>query len=158
MTGALLSASQLRSVADLPRDLDTLSAGERALVDAFLAWALEAGAHQSYIVLHRSPWWEVKLRAPAPILATYMARRPPAFVRNLAEARHINIAHRLYPRDQLSDDCLHPLAAYLSQSVSTDEGRTYAGGLTKFEPKEMERLLVPVPRVLQQLAVDRRAA
>jgi hypothetical protein len=26
-----------------------------------------------------------------------------------------------------------------------DDGRTYAGGLTKFEPREMERLLVPDP-------------
>jgi adenine-specific DNA-methyltransferase len=28
------------------------------------------------------------------------------------------------------------------------EGRTYAGGLTKFEPREMERLLVPSPELL----------
>jgi hypothetical protein len=87
-----------------------------------------------------------------------MARRPPAFVRNLAQARHINIAHGLYPRDDLSTDCLDVLAAYLGHSVSTDEGRTYAGGLTKFEPKEMERLLVPTPEVLAQLAADKRAA
>jgi hypothetical protein len=29
-----------------------------------------------------------------------------------------------------------------------EEGRTYAGGLTKFEPREMERLLVPHPELL----------
>jgi adenine-specific DNA-methyltransferase len=40
----------------------------------------------------------VRLRPPAPILATYMARRPPAFVHNLAGARHVNIDHGLYPR------------------------------------------------------------
>jgi hypothetical protein len=28
-----------------------------------------------------------------------------------------------------------------------DDGRTYAGGLTKFEPREMERLLVPTPEL-----------
>ncbi len=77
-----------------------------------------------------------------------MARRPPAFVRNLAGARHINIAHGLYPREPMTGDCLDVLARHLSSSVSTDDGRTYAGGLTKFEPREMERLLVPTPAAL----------
>jgi adenine-specific DNA-methyltransferase len=72
-----------------------------------------------------------------------MARRPPAFVRNLANARHINIAHGLYPRGPLSAVVLDKLAKYLSSAVSVTDGRTYAGGLTKFEPREMERLIVP---------------
>jgi hypothetical protein len=79
-----------------------------------------------------------------------MARRPPAFVRNLAGARHINIAHGLYPRDPLSENMLSALTKYLSRSISLAEGRTYAGGLTKFEPKEMERLFVPTVDVLAQ--------
>jgi hypothetical protein len=31
----------------------------------------------------------------------------------------------------------------LSQTTSTSQGRTYAGGLTKFEPREVEHLLIP---------------
>jgi hypothetical protein len=93
----------------------------------------------------------VGLREPAPILATYMARRPPTFVRNLAAARHINIAHGLYPRQALSDVQLNALAHYLSHNVMLAEGRTYAGGLTKFEPREMERLLVPEPKLMMDL-------
>jgi adenine-specific DNA-methyltransferase len=85
---------------------------------------------------------------PAPILATYMARRPPAFVRNLAGARHVNIAHGLYPREPLPAAALDGLAAYLRRSVTTGQGRTYAGGLTKFEPGELERLHVPAPSLL----------
>ena len=88
------------------------------------------------------------LRQPAPILATYMARRPPSFVRNLADARHINIAHGIYPREPMSEAALTALTRYLSTSVSVKDGRTYAGGLTKFEPREMERLLVPDPALL----------
>ena len=72
-----------------------------------------------------------------------MARRPPAFVRNPAEARHINIAHGLYPRVDLSPVALDALAQHLRTMVGIGSGRTYSGGLTKFEPKEMERLLVP---------------
>jgi hypothetical protein len=77
-----------------------------------------------------------------------MARRPPAFVRNLAGARFLNIAHGLYPRDPLPPPLLDALASYLSRSVTTGQGRVYAGGLVKFEPREMERLPVPAPDLL----------
>jgi hypothetical protein len=79
-----------------------------------------------------------------------MARRPPAFVRNLANARHINIAHGIYPREPLTERAISNLAAHLRVSVSLGQGRTYAGGLTKFEPREMERLPVPAPEILDR--------
>lgn len=139
----LAGTSHLRRVVDLPPDLDEFEGEERRLVDRFLRTAKRQGAASGYIACHRRAWWSVGLRAPAPILATYMARRPPAFVRNLGEARHLNIAHGLYPREPLAAEVLDRLAGYLRGSVTLDLGRTYAGGLTKFEPKEMERVLIP---------------
>lgn len=135
--------SGLRKVIDLPSDLDVFDDVDRKAIDRFLSRAKAAGAHQSYIAVNRKAWWSVGLRPPAPILATYMARRPPAFVRNRAQARHINIAHGLYPREAWSESLLSRLAEYLNQATTVNDGRTYAGGLTKFEPREMERLLVP---------------
>jgi hypothetical protein len=155
---ALVEDTGLRRVIDLPSDLERLCPADREAVERFLAWARERGAHAGYIAQHRSPWWSVKLREPAPILATYMARRPPAFVRNRVRARFLNIAHGLYPRVPLSEECLDALAAYLSSSVRLGQGRTYAGGLTKFEPREMERLLVPDPDALARRATTRRAS
>jgi len=145
----LASSAGLRRVIDLPADLSVLLAGERAQVTAFLDRARAAGAAESYVARHRTPWWRVRLPEPAPILASYMARRPPAFVRNLATARHVNIAHGLYPRDPLPPAALDGLAAYLRNSVTAGQGRVYAGGLAKFEPGDMERLLVPDPRLLE---------
>lgn len=139
----ILSTAALQCVIDLPVDLDTFDAGERKQVERFLRAARREGAAAGYIARNRRAWWSVGLAAPAPILATYMARRPPAFVRNAVEARHINIAHGLYPRDALTTEDLDRLAAFLRANVCTTSGRTYAVGLTKFEPREMERLLVP---------------
>jgi len=112
-------------------------------VKRFLQWARQQGADQSYIARHRRPWWSVRLREPAPILCTYMARRPPAFVRNLCAARHLNIAHGLYPRQSLAESVLNVLATWLRTHVKLQGGRVYAGGLTKFEPRELERVAIP---------------
>jgi adenine-specific DNA-methyltransferase len=144
----LLAHAELRRVIDLPADLDELATSERAAVARFLREATAAGAAGSYVARHRIPWWRVRLAGPPPILASYMGRRPPVFVRNLAGARYVNIAHGLYPREPLAPDILDSLAAFLSQSVTTGQGRVYAGGLIKFEPREMERLPVPEPAAL----------
>ncbi|WP_193601496.1 Eco57I restriction-modification methylase domain-containing protein [Mycobacteroides abscessus] len=137
------SPASLKVVIDLPVDLDIFDATGRRQVDQFLKLAKGRKVHEGYIASTRKAWWSVGLRQPAPLLATYMARRPPTFVRNDADARHINIAHGLYPRQPLSVTVLDNLGDYLRGAVSLDSGRTYAGGLTKFEPKEMERLVIP---------------
>lgn len=147
---SLMDGSALRRVIDLPVDLSVFDKAERKAVDAFLKFARAAGVESGYVAGNRKAWWSVGLRSPAPILATYMARRPPAFVRNIASARHINIAHGLYPRVPMADPILTRLAAYLSSATTVKEGRTYAGGLTKFEPREMERILVPTPELMAQ--------
>ena len=142
-TPRLASVAGLRRVIDLPADLDELDADGYLQVGRFLEWAKLKGADRSYVARHRRAWWAVALRAPAPILCTYMARRPPAFVRNPCGARHLNIAHGLYPREPLPHRTLDALCAWLQGNVCVSSGRTYAGGLTKFEPKELERIPIP---------------
>lgn len=148
---ALADVALLRKVIDIPADLSVFDKEERKTIDQFMKLAKLAGVDDGYVAKNRRAWWAVGLRTPAPILATYMARRAPAFVRNLVDARHINIAHGLYPRDPMSTTLLDRLASYLSTAVSLHQGRMYAGGLTKFEPREMERLLVPSPEMLQNM-------
>jgi adenine-specific DNA-methyltransferase len=145
----LASHQHLRLVVDIPADLDSLTSAECEQVARFIKAAKEAGVDKGYIAAHRRAWWSVGLKAPAPILATYMARRPPAFVVNVAQARHINIAHGLYPRHPLDAYTLSRLADALRTGTALSGGRTYAGGLVKFEPKEMERLMVPDLATLQ---------
>lgn len=146
--GMLVDSARLRCVIDLPADLDELDTVDRKAVTRFLKVARAMGANKGYVASHRKAWWSVGLRAAAPIISTYMARRPPGFVINKADARHINIAHGLYPREVLSEPVKKALVDYLQVNISQRSGRTYAGGLTKFEPREMERLIVPSPALL----------
>jgi hypothetical protein len=146
--GALTDTASLKRVIDIPADFDQFDHDQRRQIERFLTIAKSLGADRGFIAEHRKAWWSVGLRTAAPILATYMARRPPVFVRNIAAARHLNIAHGLYPREPMADSTLQALADFLTRSTTLAEGRTYAGGLTKFEPKEMERLMVPGPERL----------
>ncbi|MBK9171521.1 MAG: N-6 DNA methylase [Chloracidobacterium sp.] len=147
---ALTNPAALRRVIDIPPDLKLFEEDDRKRIKDYLRFAKLKGADEGYVATHRRAWWSVGLKDPAPILATYMARRPPAFVRNLINARHINIAHGLYPIQDFGESILDRLAQFLSHGVSRTQGRTYAGGLTKFEPREMERLPVPSLDLLRQ--------
>jgi adenine-specific DNA-methyltransferase len=125
---ALSDRSNLKDVIDLPVDLSAFDREERKAIDRFLKLAKAAGVSEGYVAANRKAWWPVGLKAPAPILATYMARRPPAFVRNLIAARHINIAHGLYPRDPLAWEVLDRLAAYLAKATDVRDGADFGSG------------------------------
>lgn len=107
----------------------------------------------SYICSHRSPWWHVGAKAP-PIVATYMARQPPAFALNPDGMAILNVLHGLFPRVSLDQQQLLGLVRYLNthRTELRGEGRTYQGGLEKFEPREMEAIEVPPPDRLTDYA------
>ena len=98
-----------------------------------------------YVTSHRRPWWHHgPLRVP-PIVVSYMARRAPVFALNPDGLALVNIAHGLYPHAELDHDELGALVLHLNglRESFRGHGRTYHGGLEKFEPGEMEALLIP---------------
>jgi hypothetical protein len=147
-SGSLDANAVLRRVIDLPEELAELDRAERARVNRFLEYAKKAGAADTYIARHRSPWWRVGLRVAPPIVMSYMARRAPKFALNRCAARLLNIAHGLYPKAPLTDLQLQAIVAWLNGSLSSRVGRTYAGGLMKIEPGDAMRIRVPDPFAL----------
>ncbi|MCX6952800.1 MAG: methyltransferase domain-containing protein [Verrucomicrobia bacterium] len=148
--GVLRRSDQLKRVIDLPADLGELTRGERVRVDEFLATAEAFGARDSYISQHRTPWWRVGLKSPPAIIMSYMGRRPPVFARNAAGVPILNIAHGLVPTAPISVSSQNRLVAWLNQNVSVAAGRTYGGGLVKFEPREAMRIPLPPQAVLEE--------
>lgn len=146
--GVVRDEASRRVILAPPRDVDRkahpaldryLKRGERRQPGEDVALA------HRYIASRRRPWWFLgRLPAP-PIVASYMARRPPAFALNPDRLVLLNIAHGLWPVEQMPDERLTELVAVLNAAAAgfRGKGRTYHGGLEKFEPREMEALIVP---------------
>lgn len=144
--GVIRAADISKVLLALPRDF---ARSEHPAVDAYLASGELAPAgqvplSQRYICAHRRPWWYLGHQEPAPIVASYMARQPPAFALNPDGLLVVNIAHCIYPKEPMDKAEVERLAADLNAARGRfkGHGRTYQGGLEKFEPREMEALLV----------------
>ncbi len=112
----------------------------------YLEWGESKGVSRRYIPSHREPWYSSESVRPQPILFTYMGRRRPRFVLNESSAVSLNNLHGVTPSREFLEDPIR-LKAFLAvangQMTLEDpaiHGRTYGGGLTKFEPREVENL------------------
>lgn len=141
-----------RVLLDPPAELD-LSRPEHRALRRYLASGEKQGVADRYVCRHRRPWWRVAAKAP-PVVATYMARQPPAFALNPDGLVIVNVLHGLYPLIDLDDDQLLGLVRYLNahRDGFSGLGRTYQGGLEKFEPREMEAIPIPAPEDLRHYA------
>ena len=143
----LADAADLRRLVLLPETTALEDLAERAAMERFLAYARARGGAGSWTARNRRPWWRLRLRPPAPILCSVMARRPPVFVLNDAGVVHLTAAHGLYPVAPMARTMLRRILDHLNTGVSLDDGRLYAGGLVKFEPGDIARLRVPASLV-----------
>ncbi len=139
-------------ILDLPASLPKSADAVRAYLDE----GEGRGIATRYLCAHRRPWWRLGLKPSPPIVATYMARQAPAFALNLAEASLVNVLHGLYPTVPMTAEELAALVGYLNSHREEFRGlgRTYHGGLEKFEPREMESLPVPPLGMLRKLGKE----
>lgn len=126
-----------------PREVD-LKAREHGALCRYLAEGKRLGVTEAYLCRHRTPWWYLDAKRP-PVVATYMTRQGPAFALNPEGLAIVNVLHGLFPKIPLDEEQLLGLVCYLNahRGQFRGAGRTYQGGLEKFEPREMEALPIP---------------
>ena len=152
--GLLLDQDTDRVLLDPPASID-LDDEEHEPLREYLKRGLEGRVDKTYLSSHRRQWWRLGSKVP-PIVATYMARQPPAFALNPQGLRIVNVIHGLYPKVPLDAQQLKGLVRYLNANRLSFKGmgRTYQGGLEKFEPSEMEALPIPPSAELRMFADD----
>ena len=139
----------LKRLITLPADLGTLSGSALDAAQRILGEGYRNNVDQGYVAKTRRAWWSIKPSRPPAVMMTYMARRRPVFIKNDLALTMLNVVHGIYPKREVSPRALSNLVAYLNENVKLSDGRVYCGGLTKFEPKEAESLLVPRLELLE---------
>jgi adenine-specific DNA-methyltransferase len=109
-------------------------------VKQYIELGREKGVHQRYLTSHRTPWYQIENRPPAPFLVMVFNRSGLRFVRNEANVRNLTCFHSIYP-DLFASAKLDLLMAYfltdISKEILNDNRREYGGGLNKFEPNDL---------------------
>ena len=98
------------------------------------------GVNERYLCSHRSPWYSMERRSPAPILSTVFSRDNMRFIHNKAGCLNLASYHGIYPRfDDASttEALLCYLNSDLCLSIQKRARREYGNGLHKFEPGDM---------------------
>jgi hypothetical protein len=146
---------------DCPLPMEELEQADPALAAYLREGEAQVGA--TYICRSRRLWYSQEVRAPAPLLCTYMGRAGDArnafrFIHNKSQAIAANVYLMMYPRGGLrklmasNPAVMARILDFLNELPSnnlTSEGRVYGGGLHKLEPRELAHL--PVDELVSSL-------
>ena len=163
-TLAAYSESTTDESADRESTLDEPTANESEGIINYLQYGLseEVAAHSGYLARNRTPWYIVDRRDPPPIVVTYMSRGGGRFILNETNARTLSNLHGLYLNVEFTEAEQKALLAYLNSEFATEvvrrSGRTYASGMDKIEPNELEGVPVLDPRELDDETTRELAA
>lgn len=111
----------------------------------YIKYGEELKVNKRYLAFNRDPWFSMEKRKPAPILATVFSRNNMRFIYNKAHVLNLASFHGIYP-DFKDKNKIKALLAYLNSNeakkIMFSEKRTYGGGLDKFEPRDLEEIMV----------------
>lgn len=114
-----------------------------------------SGYHLRYLTRARSPWYKLERRDPFPILLNVFSRGGYKVIRNYSHALAFTCYHGFSPGlfgVRLLDHLFLFLHSEAGRAYVMRGSRRYGRGLDKFEPNDLNRLLVPGPDMFRQMA------
>ncbi len=119
----------------------------------YLLTGMDQGIHESYLTSRRTPWYSQEKREPAKFFVRYMNRETKSsdglhsiFIKNETDAIATNSYLMLYEKPASlfesapSDADLWNILKEGLNKAMYQYGRTYGGGLVKFEPSELKNI------------------
>jgi len=114
-------------------------------VKSYLALGEKLEIHKKYLTRHRTPWYAIENRLPAPIWVGVFNRNGLKFIRNEANIKNLTAFHCIYV-NLFSQNKLALFFSYLltdiAKEIFSDNRREYGGGLEKFEPNDLNKSYV----------------
>jgi hypothetical protein len=118
----------------------------------YLQQGEELELHRRSLISTRKPWYKMEVRPTPPFLFAYLGRRNARFIRNLAGVLPLTGFLCVYARqndikfiNQLWSILRHPETIKNLSLV----GKSYGGGAIKVEPRNLERLRIPLHVVIE---------
>ncbi len=104
------------------------------------------GYHLRYLTRTRSPWYKTEERQPSPLLMGVFSRNGYKVVRNTSDAITLTCFHGFQP-NLFGGDYVDRIFLFLlsgrGRAIVSRSKRQYGDGLEKFEPGDMNGVLVP---------------
>ena len=116
-------------------------------VRSYVSYGESIGVDQAYKCRTRRPWFQVPNVYLPDALLTYMSGRRPGLVANGASVVAPNTLHTVRMRESSPLNALDLAVAWQSSLVSLSveiEGHAMGGGMLKLEPREAQRVAIPV--------------
>jgi adenine-specific DNA methylase len=108
-----------------------------------------AGLHRRYKCRIRKPWYNVPSVSSAPVAMLKRSHLYPRLILNRLGAFTTDTAYRVRP---VAIDPARLVCSFINSLTALTaelEGRHYGGGVLELVPSEIERLLIPVTRMLR---------
>lgn len=144
--GEFLTSSQFEQIKREDRKIylfDATKEKERTLpVADYLQLGERDNIHKRYLTSKRTPWCKLENREVAPILVGVFNRAGIKFVRNEAGLLNLTCFHGVYPKYENIDLLFAYLISDVAKEILMKNQRIYGGGLSKFEPNDLNNGLM----------------
>jgi len=127
--------------------LNALDSKDQNIIN-YLEKGENEGINKKFLTSHRTPWFSLEHRPPAPIWVSVFNRTGLRFIRNEANIANLTSFHCVYPTSKnLSQNIeIDILFAYLltpiAREIFQDNSREYGNGLQKFEPNDINKSFI----------------
>ena len=115
---------------------------------AYVHLGEQQGFHARYKCRIRKPWYAVPSVYSTEVGMLKRSHQTPRLILNRLGAYTTDTAYRVRVRHGSSDQLVYCFVNALTSLTAELEGRHYGGGVLELVPSEIERLLIPVPPLL----------
>lgn len=109
-------------------------------IRAYIEWGERRGVDKRYLPSHRTPWFSMEQKPPAPIWVSSACRGGMKFVRNLAEVKALTTFHSIFVKEAYRESTDLIFCYFLTpvaQRIMRENRKEMGNGLEKYQPNDL---------------------